>query len=120
MFASKISAIIAFTAVAAYAADVADVADVVKPAASIAVAPVVAAPGVAAAPIAAASNNSAARVSAIQHDRVYATVTVPNVVQPAPIIGAQTTVVQNAGTNTVTVSSANSGASVLSNLGLSA
>ncbi|KAI7827864.1 hypothetical protein BX661DRAFT_182615 [Kickxella alabastrina] len=112
MFASKISAIIAFTAVAAYAADVADVADVVKPAASIAVAPVVAAPGVAAAPIAAASNNSAARVSAIQHDRVYATVTVPNVVQPA--------LLSNAGTNTVTVSSANSGASVLSNLGLSA
>ncbi|KAJ2726036.1 hypothetical protein GGI07_000819 [Coemansia sp. Benny D115] len=60
-------------------------------------------------------------VAAGDHDRVYLTVTAPNVVQPAPII-AQPSVVQNAGTNepTVTVTVTNGAGSAFGTMGMGA
>ncbi|KAJ1646596.1 hypothetical protein LPJ64_001932 [Coemansia asiatica] len=95
MFVSKVSTAFAFAAAVAYAADVA------KPAGVAAERNVIAAGG--------------------DHDRVYLTVTAPNVVQPAPIV-AQPTVVQNAGAAepTVTVTHTNGAASALGSLGMGA
>ncbi|KAJ2378656.1 hypothetical protein IW150_000659 [Coemansia sp. RSA 2607] len=94
MFVSKVSTAIAFAAAAVYAADVA------KPA------------------VAAERNVIAAGGD---HDRVYLTVTAPNVVQPAPIV-AQPTLVQNAGAGepTVTVTVTNGAGSAFGSLGMGA
>ncbi|KAJ1722808.1 hypothetical protein LPJ53_002822 [Coemansia erecta] len=96
MFVSKVSTAIAFAAVAAYAADVA------KPAAAVA-----------------AERNVVAAGG--DHDRVYLTVTAPNVVQPAQIV-AQPSVVQNAGSAepTVTETVTNGAGSAFGSLGMGA
>ncbi|KAJ1814595.1 hypothetical protein LPJ56_002971 [Coemansia sp. RSA 2599] len=94
MFVSKVSTAFALAAAVAYAADVAK-------------------------PAGAAERNVIAAGG--DHDRVYLTVTAPNVVQPAPIV-AQPTVVQNAGAAepTVTVTHTNGAASALGSLGMGA
>ncbi|KAI9500278.1 hypothetical protein GGI26_000909 [Coemansia sp. RSA 1358] len=60
-----------------------------------------------------ASPNERNIVPGADRDRAYLTVTQPNIVQPAPIIAAPQTVVQNAATDepTVTVTHTNGAAS---------